>query len=502
MGEHMIRVVIIEDEMLVRIGLKMCITEYDPQLKVVADFSSAEEALEYFEKNTADILVTDIRLNGMSGLELLHKLERKKPYLSAIILSCYEDFSYAKEAISLGVDSYVLKHEIDEKEFPKLILNQYRKKCSGISGEAWHYMGEERKEEERFGEAFQVASFVFRREGDRKNTTSEEIDFEILAEMFQKYLKDEALGECFVRRNMEICVIFSFSEKKDVKEGQEKIQRFWHEAASSVFNYFNRNAFMFLSEPYYALQETKAHYVRLQEERDACFYCEKSACFQMGNQDRGCREAVPELKMPREHIFKDSWYQALKYEVNLFLKRCCTAGISAKEAKYRIIRLLNEMELYLEQNYKNLSFQSIFGEKPYLGCQEVEAFDSAEQLRRELLKTAEMLVQYMQKQQEGFEAIEQYIRENYTRQISLADMALHFHMNPVYFCQYFKKKKGITYVQFLNQVRMEEAKRLLQKGELSVEQIAGMVGIENSNYFGRLFKKMTGMTIGEYRKSN
>ena len=110
----MIRVVIIEDEMLVRIGLKMCITEYDPQLKVVGDFSSAEDALEYFEKNTADVLVTDIRLNGMSGLELLHKLERRKPYLSAIILSCYEDFAYAKEAISLGVDSYVLKHEIDE----------------------------------------------------------------------------------------------------------------------------------------------------------------------------------------------------------------------------------------------------------------------------------------------------------------------------------------------------------------------------------------------------
>lgn len=497
----MIRVVIIEDEMLVRIGLKMCITEYDPQLKVVADFSSAEEALEYFEKNTADILVTDIRLNGMSGLELLHKLERKKPYLSAIILSCYEDFSYAKEAISLGVDSYVLKHEIDENEFPQLILNQYRKKCGNISTEAWHCMGEDRKEKERFGEAFQVASFVFRREGDRKNTTSEEIDFEILAEMFQKYLKDEELGECFVYRNMEICVLFSFSEKKDVKEGQEKIQRFWHEAASSVFNYFNRNAFMFLSEPYYALQETKTHYTKLLEEQDASFYCEKPACFRIETRKGQGLKAVPELKMPREHIFKDSWYQALKYEVNLFLKRCCTEGISAKEAKYRIIRLLNEMELYLEQNYKNLSFQSIFGEKPYLGCQDVETFDSAEQLCKELLKTAEMIVRYMQKQQEGFEAIEQYIRANYARQISLADMASNFHMNPVYFCQYFKKKKGITYVQFLNQVRMEEAKKLLQKGKLSVEQIAGMVGVENSNYFGRLFKKMTGMTVGEYRKS-
>ena len=195
--------------------------------------------------------MTDIRLNGMSGLELLHKLERKKPYLSAIILSCYEDFSYAKEAISLGVDSYVLKHEIDEKEFPKLILNQYRKKCSGISGEAWHYgRGTQRRGEIRRSVSGGILCFSQRRRPE--NTTSEEIDFEILAEMFQKYLKDEGLGECFVRRNMEICVIFSFSEKKDVKAGQEKIQRFWHEAASSVFNYFNRNAFMFLSEPYYA----------------------------------------------------------------------------------------------------------------------------------------------------------------------------------------------------------------------------------------------------------
>ena len=153
---------------------------------------------------------------------------------------------------------------------------------------------------------------------------------------------------------------------------------------------------------------------------------------------------------------------------------------------------MNEMELYLEQNYKNLSFQSIFGKNPIWAVRRWRPLTPLSSFRRELLKTAEMLVQYMQKQQEGFEAIEQYIRENYTRQISLADMALHFHMNPVYFCQYFKKKKGITYVQFLNQVRMEEAKRLLQKGELSVEQIAGMVGIENSNYFGRLFKKIDG----------
>ena len=101
---------------------------------------------------------------------------------------------------------------------------------------------------------------------------------------------------------------------------------------------------------------------------------------------------------------------------------------------------------------------------PIWAVREVEAFDSAEQLRRELLKTAEMLVQYMQKQQEGFEAIGAIYPENYTRQISLADMALHFHMNPVYFCQYFKEKKGNYLCAVPEPGEDGGSKRLLQKG--------------------------------------
>ena len=57
-------------------------------------------------------------------------------------------------------------------------------------------------------------------------------------------------------------------------------------------------------------------------------------------------------------------------------------------------------------------------------------------------------------------------------------------------------------MQYLNQIRIEEAKKLLQLGELSIDQIAEKTGIGNANYFGRLFKKLTGMTAGEYRKRN
>ena len=151
--------------MLVRIGMKMCITEYDSQLKVIEDFSSGEEALEYLKHNMADVLVTDIRLGGMTGLELISQLRAYNCEIVTIILSCYEDFSYAKEAISLGVSSYVLKHEIGEEELPKLILEQFQlkreKSVPGILG----HMKADQKGAEKIGEAFLLAAFVLRQSG-------------------------------------------------------------------------------------------------------------------------------------------------------------------------------------------------------------------------------------------------------------------------------------------------------------------------------------------------
>lgn len=497
----MIRVVVVEDEMFVRIGLKMCIGEYDPQLKVVEDFSCAEDALEYFEKNTADVLVTDIRLNGMSGLDLIRQLGKRKTHMAIIILSCYEDFSYAKEAIALGVNSYVLKHEIGEEELPKLIMEQYHLKQHSRSQDTWEYMGEVGgKEEESFGEAFMVAAFVFRREGDIQNTTSEEINFDILTEILQKHLKDEGLGECFVHRNQEVCALLRFEKKSDLNQAGERIDRFWKEAINSVQNYFNRNVYMILSKPYYDLKETKEYHAQVLEEADRIFYYEKPICLHADGDRKRTQEEVPDLKLQKENIFKDSWYQAMHHEIGLFFNRCCMAGISAKEAKFKVIKLLNEIELYLEQNYGKIAYADIFEKNQYLNYQEVENFDSSEQLQKELLKFLERVMHYMQHKKDGFDSIEQYIQEHYAEPISLADMAEKFHMNPVYFCQYFKKKKGITYVQFLNQVRVEAAKRLLREGELSSEQVSEKVGISNPNYFGRLFKKVTGMTTGEYRR--
>jgi len=122
----MIDVVLVEDEMLVLLGMKMCIQESGQDMRVVATFSPAEDAMEYFDKHTADVLITDVRLTGISGLELIERVKPKHKHMMIIVLSCYADFSYARTAYELGVDKYVLKHELVENELAAMISDMFK----------------------------------------------------------------------------------------------------------------------------------------------------------------------------------------------------------------------------------------------------------------------------------------------------------------------------------------------------------------------------------------
>ena len=116
----MINVVIVEDETLVRLGLRACLEAYG-NIVVSGAFATAEEAEEQIGKIPVDILLTDIRLPEKSGLDLMRGLKEKFPGILFVVLSCYEDFTYAKKAIEYGAVRYILKHELDEIELPAIL---------------------------------------------------------------------------------------------------------------------------------------------------------------------------------------------------------------------------------------------------------------------------------------------------------------------------------------------------------------------------------------------
>ena len=110
----MIPVMIVEDEFLVRAGLRTCIDWEKEGFEIVAEAGDGQEALALYEKYHPAIVITDIRLPKMDGIHMMKALAGRK--VSFIVISAYDDFQYAKESISIGVANYFLKGDMDREE--------------------------------------------------------------------------------------------------------------------------------------------------------------------------------------------------------------------------------------------------------------------------------------------------------------------------------------------------------------------------------------------------
>ncbi|WP_127587155.1 response regulator [Paenibacillus koleovorans] len=112
----MIRVLIVDDEILVRIGLKTIIPLQDHGFAVIGEASNGLEALAILEREACDIVLTDIRMPKMDGLELLEQIRKRWPAVKCLILSNHDDFGYVQKALRLGASEYIIKLEIDPEE--------------------------------------------------------------------------------------------------------------------------------------------------------------------------------------------------------------------------------------------------------------------------------------------------------------------------------------------------------------------------------------------------
>ncbi|WP_042162940.1 helix-turn-helix transcriptional regulator [Paenibacillus gorillae] len=103
---------------------------------------------------------------------------------------------------------------------------------------------------------------------------------------------------------------------------------------------------------------------------------------------------------------------------------------------------------------------------------------------------------------ERFKPLLAYIEEHYAEAMTIEQAAQRVSLNPYHFCKTFKKLTGRTFIEYVNDCRVSEAARLLQQGDLSITEIAGLVGCDNPNYFTKLFKQYKGLTPRQYRKQS
>lgn len=121
---------IVEDEKFVRIGLKSMINWESLRMEVVIDAKNGEEAYEYYLQYKPDIILTDLRMPMMDGIELIKKIREKDKHTKFIIITCLDEFELVQEALELGVSSYILKHSSGVEEIENKLKNVYKELAS------------------------------------------------------------------------------------------------------------------------------------------------------------------------------------------------------------------------------------------------------------------------------------------------------------------------------------------------------------------------------------
>lgn len=192
--ENKRKVLIVEDEVLVREGLKSVIGWDKLGMEVVGDAANGRQALEIYERERPDIVLTDIRMPVMDGLELIAKIREEDKKTGIVILTCYEEFGYLQEALRMGVSDYILKLKMKPAEIEaamakvKKKLDEDEENGAGPDG-AEEFRLQKEEELKRYIFYHQVSIGFFRSRMERLSLAVKEKDMVLLRVVIQRYEK-------------------------------------------------------------------------------------------------------------------------------------------------------------------------------------------------------------------------------------------------------------------------------------------------------------------------
>lgn len=501
------RIVIVEDEIAIRDGLKKMISA-NTEHTVIGTCKNAAEGIVFIKENRPDLVLTDIQMDGMSGLEMLSVLKEQGEKFYSIIISGYAEFEYAKKAMSVGVQEYLLKPVSIEalREALEQIENKYMQSRFQIVKKPENYVreyffGTEKEQEE----AKQALSSIFLEEKDKRygiivgyfgNIKKEQLeDMEYpLRSMKHQFSKLDYLDAWEPRLKFRILIL---------KGGDGEIQAFassFDEMTSYSYRQHKREIpwCMGVCD---SMEEWRDCYKSVQKVLSGCFTKEY---FGLLRAEEAGEESIKEFVYPIQterrivSALEGGDYPEVKEGIEEFLKQTISRRYGAEEIRHGTIKLITRM----------MDVAKEINQKAYEGLQEKDylkgvllAYTRTE-IREILMKYGDAICDRKKKEAISNYTISrtlEYIRTHYKEGISLEKTAEVLNITPEYLSMLFKREMGMNFSVFLKEFRISHAKRLLKSTDMKIYEVAQECGYSNSNYFTKVFKEVTGISPAEYR---
>jgi two-component system response regulator YesN len=543
----MFKLIIADDEKWVRTAIKSIIPFEKLDLVLSSEAANGIEALELCRRYEPDILLTDIMMPGINGLELISEIRNLLPDIRIAVISGYNDFEYAKTAMKYGIKDYLLK-PVDENELVQVlerIIDELR--------ETERQNREKETRQEQYEKAFPVMCEAFL----NKLVSHNSMTVENIKSEFRKYCinfenstsftlcltaPDDNSGyggepevfehyKTLVKRSMKRyagAVTFTPEHDKNLLVSLacgEKAAQGFEKAFGICRRILDRKHGLSIScgvsRETHTLCMIQKLYPDALQALGARFWNGRGTFAQYS---ADCLSADPKLSLSEETLNK--------IILNIKLSNLQTAvlyidGVTrslslAKEGKCFKPELVKEGKGFKPELVKEFYWQfiqsiiimlniqlpflrqetNISGEQPYERIRGMIFMSDLDGYVKDLLQ--HIFDFYHDKNPVDstnlIENAKKVIESNYAGDISLEQVARHVHLSPAYLSELFKKQTGMSFIDYKTIVRIENAKKLLIIPSMTISEVSLKVGYTDPKYFSKLFKKITGKTIYEYKK--
>ncbi|CQR47175.1 putative response regulatory protein [Paraliobacillus sp. PM-2] len=505
----MYKSLIVDDEKNIRDRLVTFFPWDELGFGVVKMAENGEEALTIINKEVPDVLLTDIMMPKMTGLELVEKIKQSYPQIKIVILSAYDDFEYAQQAIKFGVKGYLLKPLL-KKEFTevmnKLVMELKEEKKVAGHDEQMLLDLTEGKDVEKYKDILkydynrivicclneilkEYATFTFRQSLKEKITSyfnQQEIPIlfyknSLILLIFKhkpisKYDIQPIVQQflVFVERlliDMEIILKPVYIGVGNLAKGLEQINKSYKEAIYACsYKYFNPNKYII----FYQDLKPSAHNL-VKQEKDS-----------FDDKIQNCVGNLVESILTKETLKITT---IVNQYTDLIIHYKGENVVKIKKESYKLIMMVS-----LKLKEEGYTITSIDEEHVLQKIYQLQSLQELKKWLRHVLQLfAVDIVKHNEKYNNRYVTVaKNYVKNHYQYKITLQTMAEELYLHQAYFSTIFKNETGENFIDYVNRVRVEEATKLIKNTDLKMKEVSNRVGFQSNSYFNKVFKKITG----------
>lgn len=519
----MYKLLIVDDENLVRVAFRTMVNYEEYGFTICGTAADGEEALQIYARETPDLVITDIKMPHMDGIELIRRLKAQGSNSKIVLISNYDDFNLVRQGMVLGAQDYLLKLTITEQEYADMLLRMKKELDETASQREQHEFARtaikqmEKEKQTVFWRTLLLASVVDKKDipdrlfqdqpldlfliqvvqyGQVMEISSQK-DMELLnyalLNIAAELLGPEVLCQGAVANGQYFMITACHGKGKDRQEFLAQ------RLGAALTQYLNITVGIFFGPAISDADELLAALSGRRQMSDDLFYARDSAPILLSPVRKfgAWNVNIPQLVSDMSAALRHSDLEGAVQQVNRHLETCREVFAAREEVLHKWATVL----LLLHERMEGFLLDGAEGDP----SGQIYQLGTTTQLHSFLCGSLKRILQALKPEPGNTGANEvdkalQYIHAHIDEKISLSQLAQHVNFNETYLCTVFRSRTGTSIINYINQTKMEKAAERLSREDVLLKTLAAELGFSDQFYFNKMFRKYYGVSPSEYRK--